>query len=405
MKHRREHSKAVPRVGLPGRNIIDKRINQIIGIFGDGKLADGNETSEELRQFLSHVPKEHLKAYANQCVDGKFDGNGFALQDIVNELGKRLGFDVDHGRYRGVPGKPGHDGLWLAKNGGHSLVIESKVTDSFPVKGNELSEYREKLIDEKRIGKQNSSILLVYGRGDRERLVSQLIGSAVFANIQVVSVAGLFDLLDLKENIEKNRVRMVHELLKPVLTVEKSISFVRSCLGRDDERERKLTKADKPKEAVPKTPPMAISSSDYEHCRTLVCRKLDVGLHVRNRVLYDSGDKDTGVVFMNSKVYEKAKGKKFYWYAVHPRRLKDLAGYREGYLAFGCGPKGDVVLIGLQDFDKIKGRLNTTENAKRMYWHVQIEEANGTYRLETKKGHEWVSLAPYLLIGRTGRRA
>ncbi len=400
MKHRREDSKAIPRMGFPGKNIIDKRINQIIGIFGDGKLADGNETSEELRHFLSQVQKENLKAYANQCVNEKFDGNGFALQDIVNELGKRLGFDVEYGRYRGVPGKPGHDGLWLAKNGSHSFVVESKVTDSFPIKGNELSEYREKLIEEKRIGKQNSSILLVYGRGDRERLVSQLIGSAVFANIQVVSVVGLFDLLDLKENIEKNGVRTVHDLLKPVLTVEKSIDFVRSCMGQNVKHDAKKKDVPAKEEIKKKATSKSISASDYEHCRAIVARKLNVDLRGRNRVLYDSGDKNVGVIFMVSKVYERSKGRKSYWYAVHPKRLEDLTGYRHGYLAFGCGSKGDVVLFPFSDFQKVKEILNTTKNENRMYWHVQIHMTDEGLVLGPKKGHEEVPLVRYFVSGK-----
>jgi hypothetical protein len=397
MKQRKEHSKVIPRVGFPGKNIIDKRINQIIGIFGDGKFADGNETSEELRYFLAQVQKEHLKAYANQCVNEKFDGNGFALQDIVNELGKRLGFDVEYGRYRGVPGKPGHDGLWLAKNGGHSFVVESKVTDSFPIKGNELSEYREKLIEEKKIGKQNSSILLVYGRGDRERLVSQLIGSAVFANIQVVSVVGLFDLLDLKENIEKNGVRTVHDLLKPVLTVEKSIDFVRSCMGQDIKRDGKKKDVSAKVEIKNRVTSKSISAPDYEHCRAIVARKLNVDLRGRNRVLYDSGDKNVGVILMVSKTYERSKGRKSYWYAVHPKRLEDLSGYRHGYLAFGCGSKGDVVLFPFSDFQKVKEILNTTENENRMYWHVQIHMTDEGLVLGPKKGHEEVPLVRYLV--------
>jgi len=397
MKQRKEHSKVIPRVGFPGKNIIDKRINQIIGIFGDGKFADGNETSEELRYFLAQVQKEYLKGYANQCVNEKFDGNGFALQDIVNELGKRLGFDIEYGRYRGVPGKPGHDGLWLAKNGGHSFVVESKVTDSFPIKGNELSEYREKLIEEKKIGKQNSSILLVYGRGDRERLVSQLIGSAVFANIQVVSVAGLFDLLDLKENIEKNGVRTVHDLLKPVLTVEKSIDFVRSCMGQDVKHDAKKKDVPAKEEIKNRITSKSISASDYDHCRAIVARKLNVNLRGRNRVLYDSGDKNVGVIFMVSKAYERSKGKKFYWYSVHMKRLGDLDGYRRGYLAFGCGSNGDVVLIPVADFHKIKDFLNVTDAVGRFYWHVHIHVENERHELGTKKGHESMPLDPYLL--------
>lgn len=397
MKRLRGQSKTVPGVGFPGRNIVDKRISQIIGIFGDGKFSDGNETSEELRHFLSQVSKEHLKTYATQCVNEKFDGNGFALQDIVNELGKRLGFDIEHGRYRGVPGKPGHDGLWLAKNGGHSFVVESKVTDSFPIKGNELSEYREKLIEEKRIGKQNSSILLVYGRGDRERLVSQLIGSAVFASIQVVSAAGLFDLLDIKENIEKYGVRTVHDLLKPVLTVEKSIDFVRACMGQEIKPAKKTEPPESARKDKVAFSDKSVSDADYEYWSGVVSKKMGVDLHKKKGVLYDSGDNKVGVVIMVSKSYKAGKGKRFFWYGVHPKHLDALSHYKNRSFAFGCGRKESVYVLPVAEFENIKDSLGTTDTGKRMYWHVKIYETDDGPMMFTRKGCARKTMTPYLV--------
>jgi hypothetical protein len=35
------------------------------------------------------------------------------LQDIVNEIGKRLGYEVQNGRYQGVVNQSGFDGLWF----------------------------------------------------------------------------------------------------------------------------------------------------------------------------------------------------------------------------------------------------------------------------------------------------
>src|SRR5688500_9594669 len=89
-----------------------KHIRQIISFAGDGKLRDDNQTSNEFREFLSQIPSISLKQYLEECMSEKFDDNGFVLQDIVNQLGTRLGFSVSHGRYRGIHGKLGYDGLW-----------------------------------------------------------------------------------------------------------------------------------------------------------------------------------------------------------------------------------------------------------------------------------------------------
>jgi hypothetical protein len=48
--------------------------------------------------FLS----DSLMAYAAHCLERPFSESGFALQDIINQLGKRLGFLVEPGRYRGT---------------------------------------------------------------------------------------------------------------------------------------------------------------------------------------------------------------------------------------------------------------------------------------------------------------
>src|SRR5580658_8981939 len=87
--------------------IAEKHIQQVIGFAGDGKLRDGGTASKEFRGFLTLVPSHFLVRYAGECLNDKFEGSGFALQDIINEVGKRLGFRVEQGRYRGTPGEIG----------------------------------------------------------------------------------------------------------------------------------------------------------------------------------------------------------------------------------------------------------------------------------------------------------
>src|SRR5688572_19452597 len=95
----------------------DKHVQQIIVFAGSGRLLDGNACSTEFRQFLSQVPSRLLRKYADDCLGGRFEDSGAALQDVINEVGSRLGFDVTNGRYRGVPNQIGFDGIWKAVNG------------------------------------------------------------------------------------------------------------------------------------------------------------------------------------------------------------------------------------------------------------------------------------------------
>jgi hypothetical protein len=75
-----------------------KTVQQILAFAGDSRLKDGNATSAEFRRFLAHVSSDELITYAGHCLETSFSDSGLALQDIANQVGKRLGFTVEDGR-------------------------------------------------------------------------------------------------------------------------------------------------------------------------------------------------------------------------------------------------------------------------------------------------------------------
>src|SRR6185437_6919332 len=107
-------------------------LRQIVAIAGDGRIADGSDCSAEIRQFLTEVDPDTLDEFARECLEEKFENSGFILQDIINEVGRRLEFNVQPGLYRGRKGSVGFDGIW---NGGEHLefVVEVKTTDTYNV--------------------------------------------------------------------------------------------------------------------------------------------------------------------------------------------------------------------------------------------------------------------------------
>lgn len=66
------------------------QVRQIVSFSGNGQLKDNSDACEEFREFLSLQDSGKLFEYAEQCLQDKFDDSGFVLQDIVNELGRRL---------------------------------------------------------------------------------------------------------------------------------------------------------------------------------------------------------------------------------------------------------------------------------------------------------------------------
>src|SRR5207302_1441198 len=105
-------------------------IEQIVATAGDGKLRDDGECSKELRAFLSQVSSEKLGEYADHCLSSSFSKSGIVLQDIVNELGRRLDYAVTNGRYQGTAALVGNDGLWHDPDG-LDILVEVKTTDAF----------------------------------------------------------------------------------------------------------------------------------------------------------------------------------------------------------------------------------------------------------------------------------
>ena len=67
--------------------------------------------------FLSQVVTPKLVKYVERCLSPGFAKSGMVLQDLINELGRRLDFSVENGRYQGVTNAVGFDGIWKSPEG------------------------------------------------------------------------------------------------------------------------------------------------------------------------------------------------------------------------------------------------------------------------------------------------
>jgi hypothetical protein len=194
--------------------VLTLSIEQILATAGDGVLKDQSECSVELRRFFSVVPADRLGDYARHCLETAFEKNGLALQDIVNEIGRRLEFAVEDGLYQGKRTAVGFDGIWKFK-GEPSLIIEVKTTDAYNFSLDRLAQYRDRLLSECRI-EENASILIVVGREDTGALEAQIRGSRYAWDIRLISVERLLKLLQISEKSEDpSTLRQIRQLLRP----------------------------------------------------------------------------------------------------------------------------------------------------------------------------------------------
>ena len=74
-------------------SVLSMTLDTIVRMAGqDGQLKDGSLAADEFRQFLSEIDSEKLAEYAQYCLDNAFPISGQVLQDVVNEIGRRLTF-------------------------------------------------------------------------------------------------------------------------------------------------------------------------------------------------------------------------------------------------------------------------------------------------------------------------
>ena len=174
------------------QQITGKRIDQLIAFAGDGRLLDGNTTSGEFRLLLRAITSDLIGRWLDESLDNRFTDFGFVIQDIVNEIGHRLGFEVTNGVYRGHSGE-GYDGLWKIAGSG-AILIEAKSSTAYSINLTRISEYRKQVAPELGILPEDISILIVVGGEDTSEFESQVRGSRFAWDIRLLGVKSLFKL-------------------------------------------------------------------------------------------------------------------------------------------------------------------------------------------------------------------
>ena len=281
---------------------------------------DGNPTSDEFREFLGRVDSELLARYADEALIGRFEGSGLALQDIVNEIGRRLSFRVINGRYRGVSGQIGFDGLWRS---GESLaiVVEVKTTDAYRIDLDVPAGYRKDLIRDGKITEERSSILIVVGRQDTGDLEAQIRGSRHAWDIRLISVDALLRLLTVRESVDDpsiaNKISQilipreytrVDSIIDVVFSAAEETLRTGSVVNPDDE--------DADEEVVPKQKKF-VPANFHALCIERIEKALGRFLVRQSPSIYKSSDGSLAVVCSISREYLKSSGAG-YWFRVPP---------------------------------------------------------------------------------------
>jgi hypothetical protein len=383
-------------------------IAQIVATAGDGNLRDNSEASKEVREYLSQVPSQRLEQYVEQCLAAAFPKSGLVLQDIVNELGRRLDYSVENGRYQGVTGGVGFDGIWSSPDGGE-IIVEVKTTDTYRVSLDTIAAYRRKLQQANKIG-TDASVLLVVGRDDTGELEAQVRGSRHAWDMRLISADALLSLVKLKESTEGGDTgRKIRSILAPVeytrldglvdvmFTTAKDVETT-----VDSEKAISLTAeghdtADSESAGAQFTDPELLDATRLRILDALAKREGRAFLK-RSRALAWDASHAIRAVCTVSKRYTR-RGSTPYWYAYHPAWDAFLDEGEKGWLVLGCVDLDLAFALPLSVVRAQLDKLNTTERADGdHYWHVKILEPQpGVYSLQLPRVGGSLPLAEFAL--------
>jgi hypothetical protein len=382
------------------QDVLKLNIEQIVSNAGDGILKDESSCCSELRSFFRIAPSDSLFAYARHCLEISFNKSGLVLQDVINEFGRRLDFEVEDGLYQGKKNSIGHDGLWRSKDQS-DIVVEVKTTDYVTMSLEKLAKYKERLLLEDKVQRE-AAMLIVVGREDTGALEAQVRGSRYAWEMRLISVESLIKLVQIKEKSDDPAtIRQIRQLLQPFeYTKIDGIIDVIFTTAVDVESSQTAEQS-LPPAAADSDSTFKQERTDSEHLNAKRDQAVNSfaalrgqSLLKRSRTLFSSPDKEFRVCCAVSKRYDSDYQP--YWYAFHPTWDEFLAGGKESFFLLSCMDRDEAFAVPYSFLQANKNNLNMTDRGEKSYWHIALNTLGcGELAINVSKIGKKVSLEPY----------
>lgn len=189
---------------------MDINLSQILALVGKLNDSIGDDTAQtRFRNFLKDNINEiaQIRDYVEDCVRNKGDLYNKALQDLIIYIGEFLNFEIEYGRYKGIPGEIGYDGIWTSTNKDFKIVLEVKTSEVYPIKISTLVGYIDNLISDRKITDWDHTLgLYVVAQPDTEirQLERNIIIEKRTDKIRVISSDHLLSLAELMREYDIN---------------------------------------------------------------------------------------------------------------------------------------------------------------------------------------------------------
>ena len=361
-------------------NILGYSIRQLVQMAGDGQVRDDSDCASQLREFFSLTSSEKLSTYISECIEEPFQDSGLVLQDMVNELGRRLGFHVTHGHYRGSPNKIGNDGLWQAQD--WSFVVEVKKTDAYQIDLEKIVGDRQSLMDQSEVSGK-SSLLIVVGRADTGGLEAEIRGSRHAWDVRLVSIDALIKLVQVKEqSVSESVVYQIREILKPIeYTRVDPIIDMLFDIAEDAETEQidpageeNGSTGEAATARTHKVTPRSLIESKREQVAESYGETIGSNFVRATRTLFESVDGRERVCVVVSKNY-RSDGDGGYWYRFNPDWLEYIDQVDDGYYILSGVDLQVAYAIPVSLMrDNLDNLNKTVMEDDSFYWHIHLHK-------------------------------
>jgi hypothetical protein len=374
--------------------VLKMNLEQIVS--NAGNLKDGSQALNEFRQFLQEVESHKLSEYANFCVSNKDYGE--ILQEVVNEIGRRLGFLVENGLHKGKSNAIGYDGIWTSNN--ENFVIEVKTTAAYTINLDVIATYRAKLANTGKV-KSDSPILLVIGRDNTEALEAQVRGSRYAWSIRIIGIDALIKLMEVNlTTSSKDVTEKIHAILKPIeyTRIDKIVDVIFTAAEDKEEIniladfESQENKKDKTYSSPQVTQKEIIEIKKQEAIDAL-SKKINRALIKKKNSLFSDPNNENHAVVSLSKRYIRSED--FYWYAYHEVQRQFLSESKNGFMVFAMADLDFSFAIPYTLLEDLRDKLNSTVRKNGTeYKHIFLYIDKQKFTLRLKAG-EAIDISQY----------
>jgi len=176
-------------------------LEQILSLVGLLDDSPGDHSARDrFRSFLHDSVNSTgtVRDYIETCLRTSGPQYNRALQDLVNHTARLIGFDVEFGRYQGVTGEIGFDGIWRV--GDLAIVAEVKTTDVYNIDTATLLGYVNRLISAGRIPNPTHVLgLYIFGRSESgmKQLADSIRGQNRAHELRIATTEAVLSVADL----------------------------------------------------------------------------------------------------------------------------------------------------------------------------------------------------------------